>query len=118
MHKNELTLVDIKEGFIRGNIFKELDQPYKNYTGVKPPINNERDADMVRLMAVSLYAQDLHLYLDVYPDDTEKFKLFKKYQLETNRLTKEYEQKYGSISLGGVGEKWDWVAFPAKEERL
>jgi len=118
MHKNGLTLVDIKEGFIRGNIFNELYSQYKDYSGIKPVITCEREADLVRLMAVSLYAHDLHLYLDVYPHDTEKFRLFKEYQKETNRLSKDFAKKHGSLTVSGVDNHWDWVAFPEKEERF
>ena len=117
MHKNNFTLVPIKDGFIRGNIFEELYSPYKHYHGVKPNIRTEQDADLIRLMATSLYAQDLHLYLDVHPNDTHAFDLFKKFQMETNRLTKEYEQKYGPLTVGGVKEKWNWVAYPGKEAK-
>jgi len=114
--KKEFSLVDMKDGFIRGNIFNELHQPYKHYVGIKPIIRNEYDQDLVKLMAVSLYSHDLHLYLDVYPNDNKAFHLFKQYQNETNRLNKEFESKYGSMTVAGVGDAWDWVAFPERND--
>ena len=117
MHKKDFTLAPIKEGFIRGNVFEELNQPYKHYMGVKPKINSEREADLVRLMATSLYAHDLHLYLDVYPQDQDAFGLFKEYQEATNRLSKEFVEKYGSLTVSNMGDTWDWVAFPKEDEK-
>lgn len=111
------TLVNIKEGFNRGNIFDNLFWPYKYIADVKP--NNPRSKLMMDIQMYSFAAHEMNLYLDLYPNDIQAIGLFNQYQDEANRLTNEYENEYGKICLD-INESyaWDWVNSPWPWERI
>jgi len=53
------------------------------------------------------------LYLDVYPKDKAALEHYYKLREQGERLTEEYEEKYGPLSsFTNQGESWDWVTGP------
>lgn len=113
-----LDLYQPYEGYIKGNVFKNLYQDYKNLKPVKPRINNERDEAMLNILETSFMAHELNLYLDNYPNDREALNLFNKYRNIANELIKNYERRYGPLTVSGEvsngipfkweSEKWPW----------
>jgi len=106
------------EAYVKGNLFKNLYQGYKNYKPARIKINNERDEMIVNIGQISFAAHELNLYLDNYPFDKEALSLFNKYNKMATDLIKNYERKYGPLTVSGeVGmntpfrwenEKWPW----------
>ena len=96
-------LFSVKEGFMKGNLFKELYKPYKNLTYL--PLNPRTERER------KLY--DLNLYLDLNPNDQECLKKIKEYIMEEKKLTKEYEMMYGPLTINGVeGNSFKWINNP------
>lgn len=64
-----------------------------------------------RLMAVRFAIWDLHLYLDTHCGDTEAMELINKYMEKYRELLREYQCKYGPISIK-EGHSSQWIKNP------
>lgn len=111
------TLVSVKEGFNRGNMFDNLFMPYKYIADIKP--SDRRNKLMMDIQMFCFAAHELNLYLDLYPDDIQAIGLYNQYKEEANRLTYKYEKEFGKIELN-INENytWDWVKSPWPWERI
>ena len=92
------SLVTPTEGYNRGNMFANLYSQYKNY---RPETlrSNEQERLFLELSRTHFAAHELNLYLDLNPNDVSMIKLFNDYRERCEQLTKEYEQKYGPLSI-------------------
>lgn len=106
------------EGFIRGNLFKDLYQPYKNYK-VKDIIpRNEKDELILKIYELDFAINELNLHLDVYKNDDEAFMLFKKYIEEYKKYCEIYEKRFGPLKLlEDTGTSYTWSNDPYPWER-
>lgn len=101
------------EGFLRGNMFRNEYEPYKNLTYLKLIPKTEKEKKLFEIMALSFAINDLNLYLDLNPDKGEVFDLFKKYVKEKDHLCKEYVRIYGPIELNETnGGRYNWLNSP------
>ena len=101
------------EGFLRGNMFQEEYEPYKNLTYFKLVPKDEKEKLLYQVMALSFAINDLNLYLDLHPDEKEVLALFKKFVSQEEELCKEYVKKYGPLEVNEVmGNKFNWVDSP------
>lgn len=106
-------LVDSKEGFLKGNMFRDEYVPYKNM-GVKMlKPNSEREAHLFKIMEIDFAINDLNLYLDMNPEDASAYEVFKKYTNECIRLKDEYAKKYGPLTLDQTkSNTYEWMKNP------
>ncbi len=66
-----------------------------------------------RLQQAKFAAWDAHLYLDTHPCDEEMVQLEEKYLCMADRLTREYEEKYGPLTARtGSGKEWLKAPWP------
>lgn len=101
------------DGFLRGNMFQDEYEPYKNLTYFKLNPSNDKERLLYQVMAYSFAINDLNLYLDLHPDNKEMLDLFKKYVKEEKELCNEYVRKYGPLEVSEVmGQKFDWINSP------
>lgn len=112
-----------REGYLRGNMFRNLYSQYKNYEPAILRPTNEQEEMFLRMSEKEFAAHDLNLYLDLYPNDGNALDLFNKYRKEANRLMMEYEEKYGPIlissdSLNTSPFLWQTLIFPWNMEGL
>ncbi len=112
-NKNNLGYdTDPYTGFIRGNMFSGLYDPYKNY---KPQELNPKNEQEHALLLVQMYgfaAHDLGLYLDTNPKDTNAINLRSKYINMYNQALAEYENNYGPITMDSrmlEVSPWAWT---------
>ncbi len=115
---NKLSLYNPYEGYLRGNLFKNLYNGYKNYQPLKINVNSEKEEMMLNIGEISFASHDLSLYLDNFPNDKEALNLFNKYRKMTNELVENYERKYGPIDISSNDiknvpfsweqDKWPW----------
>lgn len=111
-HQNVFTA---REGFIRGNMFKDLYDPYISVEPFNLMPSSEREDLLNHVRDYGFAATDLGLYLDVHPDDTEKIKIFNECLQEGQRYKNEFEQKYGPLSLDSEtlnNYPWAWITPP------
>lgn len=114
--KEDASLTSVSDGFKRGNIFKNIYWPYKKQTYNFIP-KNSRQKLLLDIMENCFYAHELNLYLDNFPNDKDKIKLFNKYSEKSNNLIKEYSKKYEPLTLsdnlevvpfGWEESPWPW----------
>ena len=108
---NNYNLSDPYVGYINGNLFTNLYNPYKNYipNELKPMDEQEYLRELIQIYDFA--AHDLNLYLDINPDDSEVIKLRSEYVNELKKATLEYENKYGAIDLESStlsNSPWGW----------
>jgi len=95
-----------EEGLLRGNMFKNEYSPYKNLTYLPLHPKNEKEKLLFKIYEYDFAVNDLSLYLDLYPEDSEAFQYFKSCLMELEKIKVEYENIYGSLELMEVkGEK-------------
>jgi len=108
------------EGYIRGNMFNNLYQQYKNYRPAKLVPNNEQGELLLNVNQLSFAAHEMRLYLDVHPNDTRMINLYNQYQQQANEAIKVYEQKYGPILQSSLSDanrfSWEAYAWPWEME--
>ena len=101
------------EGFIRGNLYNNLYQQYKNYRPQRLVPNNEQAELLLNVNQTTFAAHEIRLYLDNYPNDTNMINLFNQYQKQASDAIKAYEKKYGPILQDSPSEtnKFSWQAY-------
>lgn len=109
------SLFDPYNGFIRGNLFKKLYDPYKLKVPYDIKPMNEQAELLTKINALGFSMIDLNLYLDIYSNDRNAINLFNQYRKEKENLMKEYESKFGPITLNSDSLNsypWSWDDMP------
>ena len=107
-------LTNKEEGFRRGNIFKNIYWPYNKDT-YNFVAKNNREKLLLEIMQNAFYANELNLYLDIYPNDANRIKLYNEYNKKTNDLISKYNNTYEPLTLSGneLNEvPWSWEDSP------
>lgn len=106
-------LVNTKEGFLRGNIWKDEYVPYKNMKYLNLVPTCEREALLFKIMEVDFAINDLNLYLDLHPEDEMIYEKFKMYTNECIRLKDEYAKRFGPLTLDQTNSNsYEWMKNP------
>lgn len=103
------------EGLIRGNMFKELYNPYKSEKPYAINPANEQASMLTDIDSLCFALIDLNLYLDVHPEDKNKIELFNQYRIEQNELIRQYENKFEPLLLSSDSLNtypWSWDDRP------
>ena len=103
------------EGFIRGNMFKNLYDSYKQDRPYQIQPMNEQAEMLTNIDSLGFAMIDLNLYLDIFPDDRSALELFNQYRNQKNELLKQYEAKFGPIVLSSDALNtypWAWDNRP------
>jgi len=111
---NQNQIVDSYEGFIRGNMFNNLYDPYKNY---QPQIKatSEREELLNKVRQLKFAMIDLNLYLDTNPNDKNAIMLFNNYRNQEKKACEEFERKYGPLTIDSEvlsNNTWIWNNGP------
>ena len=114
---NTPSLTSPGEGFMRGNLFNNLYDQYKNYQPRRLNASNDRERLFNEMSENAFAAHELNLYLDLYPEDSSILTLFNDYRTRTNALKEEYENMYGPISissdsLNNTPFLWQTMSWP------
>ncbi len=110
---NPNEVYDVYGGFIRGNMFPDLYNTYKNSKPFEIQPMNEQAELLTYLDAYSFAAHDLNLYLDNNPNDRDMIRLFAEYTNKANQMQREYEQKYGPLFVdASTTYPWAWNDSP------
>ena len=87
------------EAYLKGNLFKNLYDDYKNYKPQNPKISSEKDELLLNIGQLSFTRHELNLLLDNYPNNTQILKLFNDYQELENTQIQNYERKFGPLTI-------------------
>ena len=112
---NNNNSINPKEGYLRGNLFDNLYDPYKNYKygDLKP--TNQKEELLYNILMYKFALVELDLYLDTNPRDSKMISLYNQYLNEEKKLCKEYEKNYGPLTLDGENlgtNSWNWIKSP------
>ena len=72
----------------------------------------ERNKMLRQLSSVEFVAHELHVYLDTHPNDTSAASAVNKYDEQAASLRREFERKFGPLTVGDDGNRWAWIADP------
>jgi len=102
-----------EEGFIIGNMFYNLYQPYKNYKPQRITPKSEQEALFLKIQELDFAVNDLGLYLDLNPKNEKVLHLYKKYVKELRESMNLYCEKYEPLTvLDDYKEGFDWIKNP------
>lgn len=107
--------INPNEGWLKGNLFANLYDPYKNYKPANLDAKNEKEALLYQVMQYKFALIELNLYLDTNPNDTEMIKLYNKYLDMEKKMCDKYESMYGPLTLGSDyldKNSWVWKNSP------
>lgn len=108
-------IADPYEGFKKGNMFKDLYDPYKISKPYEIMPANDQAKMLTNLNSLGFALIDLNLYLDVFPNDRQMIDLYNRYRIQKNELTAIYENQYGPLDLSSNALNtypWSWDDKP------
>ena len=112
-YKREEKLVSTKEGFLRGNMWKDEYEPYKGMTYVKLMPKNEREALLFQIMEYDFAVNDLNLYLDLHPEDASIYEKFQEYVRICIELKDRYVKEFGPLTMDQTSsQSYEWMKNP------
>jgi hypothetical protein len=105
-------LYSTKEGFLRGNMFKDEYMPYKNLTYINIKPSNDREAKLWTISQYSFAINDLNLYLDIHPENNMMVQKLEKLIKEEKQAKEEYIKYYGPLDICDVSNTFEWINNP------
>lgn len=100
------------EALVRGTLFPGLDLPFMDYVATGTAGNTP----MAELMALDFVTQELALYLDTHPNDTEAFETWKCFTELAAEGRERYIRQYGPVQRSDTAafDSWVWpdTAWP------
>ena len=108
-------LADPKTAFLRGNLFNNLYDPYKNYQYGPLNITNKKEELLYNILMYKFALTELNLYLDTNPNNSQMINLYNKYLQEEKKLCNQYEKIYGPLTVDTESidnDSWRWIKSP------
>ena len=87
------------EGYTKGNMFKNLYDPYKNYQPARLVARNAQEEAMLNLGQMHFAMHEANLYLDNFPNDRNMLNKFNEFRKNYEQLLNDYQSKYGPIEV-------------------
>ena len=115
MNKSPNLLYDPYNGFIRGNLFRDLYDSYKKEEPYEIRPLNDQAKMLTEIDSLGFAMTDLNLLLDVDPYNKEAINLFNQYNEKKESLIKDYEKRFGPITLYRDSLNsfpWAWINMP------
>lgn len=115
MQNKNITLFGPYEGFIKGNLYSNLYDPYKKYKPTTLTPNNQYEEDLLNLNQMQFAAHELNLLLDNYPNDNNILNLYNQYRENYLNMLERFENKYGPVIVSSdvLNKKpWAWDNEP------
>ena len=97
-------------GLVRGTLYPSLDLPFMGMV-------NQQELSRTPLHQLQNFhfaIQELGLYLDTHPNDTEALDLFNEYVEQYSAAMQQYEQKHGPMNqmAAGLNGRYEWTDGP------
>ena len=115
INNTNMNLADPKEAFLRGNLFNNLYDPYKNYKYSMLNPTNKKEELLFNILMYKFALTELNLYLDNYPTNTQILNLYNNYLSEEKKLCNQYEKSYGPLTTASDNldtNSWKWIKSP------
>ena len=92
-------LLTASEGYVKGNLFKNLYDPFRNYTPAKLTARNAREEALLNLNQMHFAMHEANLYLDNFPNDINMINRFNEFRTSYEKLLNDYQSKYGPLEI-------------------
>ena len=111
---------DARKGMVRGTLFPGLDLPFMGMVNQKEKPNTPK----TELQALNFAIQELALYLDTHPDDSEALELYREYHKMYHKCMMTYSEKTQPLNHATpvddprytwLDDPWPWE-FAANKE--
>ncbi len=111
---------EARMGLVRGTLYPGLDLPFMGMVNRNPL----PDTPKHQLQALGFAINELALYLDTHPEDSEALALYREYQKMHHECTIAFEEKYGPMTHNTpvndkrytwMDEPWPWEYSANKE---
>ncbi len=110
--ENDEKLYDLKNGFLRGNMFKDIYDHYKENMILNFIPQNNKEELLLKIYELDFAITDISLYLDIH-NDHKIYEIFKNYVKEYNKKVEEYEKNYGPLNLNYSNyTNYKWLENP------
>lgn len=112
---NPNKLYEPYEGFIRGNMFKNLYNSYKLNNPTQLQVMTDKEQLLLMIDALGFACNDISLYLIIYPEDRDMLQLFNQYKEQEKTVCNRYEELYGPLTLDSNALNkypWSWNNGP------
>ena len=106
------------EGFMKGNMFKNLYDPFRNYRPIQITPKNAQEEALLNLDQTAFAMHEINLYLDNFPDDQNMINKFNEFRKAYDEMLNNYQSKYGPISINNsymtespftwTKDSWPW----------
>lgn len=74
---------------------------------------NERQKLMEKIASIDFAIIELNIFLNTHPNDSRSSNKMDEYILKSNKLRREYEEKYGPITATDLNSnQWAWICGP------
>lgn len=110
MQMSAMPAYDPDEALQRGTLFPGLDLPFMNMVNS----GAMQDTPLCELMSVCFVADELELYLDTHPSDTEAFAMYQDILKLKDEANRRYVKLYGPVSQTDMlgMSRYSWVDNP------
>lgn len=72
-------------------------------------MDKSREKLLRQIMEYKFVVNDLTLYLDTHNNDRKALELHNEYVEKLKKVTKEFEENYGPLTIETVMESWEWA---------
>lgn len=111
---------EARKGLVRGTLYPGLDLPFHGMVNKNEKPNTPKN----EMQAIGFAVNELALYLDTHPCDTEALELYRKYQKQYHDMMMQYSQDYTPLSHAipvdhpnytWLSDPWPWEYAANKE---
>jgi len=98
------------QGFIRGNMYKNLYDGYGPVMEIKPM--NEQAELLTYIDILEFGLIDVGMYLDIYPDDEECIRIYNQMRVDKDEFVRKYENSFGPLTMDSdvlEDVPWKWI---------
>lgn len=76
--------------------------------------SNDRTALIHHITVVSFYMDDLRLFLDTHPENSQAIAIYNEFSMKRKDLVKRYVAAFGPLKYYDMNsaDTWKWVEYP------
>ena len=99
-----------RKAMVRGTLYPGLDLPFMGMVNQ----NNLPVTPLSEVQVLAFSVQELALYLDTHPEDTEALELYRQYQQLYQKVSQAYEREKRPLNHAapGRGDTYAWLDDP------
>ena len=99
-----------RKAMVRGTLYPGLDLPFMGMVNQ----NNLPVTPLSEVQVLAFAVQELALYLDTHPEDTEALELYRQYQQLYQKVSQAYERENRPLNPAapGQGDTYAWLDDP------